>query len=317
MSAAGSRAVLEVITPGILATVQDLGRPGYQAQGVPVSGAMDPFSLQAGNMVLGNPRGAAALEIAVRGPSIRVLDDIAVCVFGADLGVSVDGVLVPRGQGLPLSSGQVISFGGQRAGAWTYLCVEGGLDVPIVLGSRSTGMRARLGGVGGRSLRAGDILQAFPPEGARRRAAVPVQEFPRHLSLRAVPGPQDSMFLPGSIESFFSAEFMVTPQSDRMGYRLQGPALTLRDRADILSDGTALGAVQVPAGGQPIVLMADRQTTGGYPKIATVISADVPRLAQLPAGGIVTFTRVSVEEAQDAAVEQARVLDSLERAARG
>jgi antagonist of KipI len=305
--------VLQVISPGMLATVQDLGRPGCQSQGVPVSGAMDRFSLQAGNIVLGNPRGAAGLEIALQGPSLRVLGDIAVCVFGADLGASVDGAVLARGRAVVLKPGQVISFSGQRAGVWAYLCVEGGLDVPLVLGSRSTYMRARLGGVEGRSLRAGDSLRALQPGGAPRRANVPALELPGRVTVRAVPGPQDGMFPPESIETFFSTEFRVTAQSDRMGYRLQGPALKLAGAADILSDGTALGAVQVPAGGQPIVLMADRQTTGGYAKIATVISPDVPRLAQLPPGGVVTFSRVSVEEAQDAAAEQARLLESLEK----
>jgi antagonist of KipI len=304
--------VLQVISPGMLATVQDLGRPGCQSQGVPASGAMDPFSLQAGNIVLGNPRGAAGLEIALQGPALRVLAEIAVCVSGADLGASADGAALAWGRAVLLKPGQVISFSGQRAGVWAYLCVEGGLDVPLVLGSRSTYMRARLGGVEGRSLRAGDSLRALQPQGAPRRANVPALGLPGRVTVRAVPGPQEGMFLPESIEIFFSAEFRVTAQCDRMGYRLQGPVLKLVDQADIPSDGTALGSVQVPGGGHPIVLMTDRQTTGGYAKIATVISADAPRLAQLPAGGIVTFSRVSVEEAQDAAVEQARLLESLE-----
>ena len=318
-SAVPSSAVLRAVSPGMLTTVQDLGRPGHQAEGVPVSGAMDRFALEIGNILLGNERGAAALEIALRGPTLRVLRDLSLCVCGADLGATLAGAAVPLWKAVRARQGDEISFTAQQRGVWAYLCVQGGIDVPMVLGSRSTYLRAGLGGMEGRALKIGDVVRAFSSSVGSPDLTLPPGMTPAlgsRVEVRAVPGPQDSLFDSESIERFFKEEFTVAAQSDRMGYRLQGPPLRLAGGADILSDGTALGSVQVPAGGQPIVLMADRQTTGGYAKIATVISVDVPRIAQLAPGGTVSFHRVTIEQAQDAAVRHGELLDALAGKAR-
>lgn len=314
----------EVLSPGMLTTVQDLGRHGHQSQGVPVSGAMDTFALQVGNLLLGNDPGAAGLEIALHGPVLRCLRGIEVCVCGADLGAQCSGDPVPLWRPFRVRPGDDISFAGQRLGVWAYLCVEAGIDVPLVLGSRSTYLRAGLGGLDGRQLRAGDVIATLPagPGGpGRPLPSADVPALAARAEARAVPGPQDSLFDPGALEMLFSAQFTVSTQSDRMGYRLQraadapggrGPRRS-STRAEIPSAGTALGSIQVLPDGDPIVLMADRQTTGGYPQIATVISVDVARIAQLPPGGTVAFRPVTVEEAQEAARRQAGLVARLAR----
>jgi len=240
-------------------------------------------------------------------------------VCGADLGATLAGAAVPLWKAVRARQGDEISFTAQQRGVWAYLCVQGGIDVPMVLGSRSTYLRAGLGGMEGRALKIGDVVRAFSSSVGSPDLTLPPGMTPAlgsRVEVRAVPGPQDSLFDSESIERFFKEEFTVAAQSDRMGYRLQGPPLRLAGGADILSDGTALGSVQVPAGGQPIVLMADRQTTGGYAKIATVISVDVPRIAQLAPGGTVSFHRVTIEQAQDAAVRHGELLDALAGKAR-
>jgi antagonist of KipI len=308
-------AFLEVVSPGMLSTIQDRGRPGRQADGVTPGGAMDPFALQAGNLLLGNEPGAAALEIALRGPTLRVLADGMVCACGADFGAALDGVPLRQWTVAAVRAGQVLSFAAGRDGAWAYLCVPGGIDVPVVMGSRSTHLRAGLGGLDGRALRAGDQLHVAgrDPGGAEVGRALPDALVPRYADsqeVRALPGPQDGLFTRSSLEAFFSTECRVSAQSDRMGYRLAGISLG-EARGEVLSAGTALGAVQVPSGGEPIVLMPDRQTTGGYPVIATVIAVDVPVLAQRPPGSIVRFRRGDEAAARAAGQRQREALALL------
>jgi antagonist of KipI len=306
-------ALLEVIAPGMLTTVQDLGRVGHQREGVPVSGAMDPWALETGNALLGNPRGAAALEIALAGPTLRMRAEALLCFTGADFGAEVAGRRIAPWTVVQARAGDTIRCAGPARGAWAYLCFAGGIDVPPVLGSRSTYLRGGFGGFEGRTLRAGDVLHAGParsPMGAGTAldpAAVhaPVAAF----VARAVPGPEEHLFGREAVESFYGSAFAVSPQSDRMGYRLDGPRIRpAAPSGDLASEGTAWGLVQVPPDGQPIVLMADRQTTGGYARIATVASVDVPRIAQLLPGGIVRFRRVTVDEAREAALAERRLL---------
>ncbi len=301
------RPLVRVVRPGPLTTVQDAGRFGYQHLGVPAAGAMDPLAYRVAVALAGGPAGAAALEITLGGFEALFLAETAAALAGADLGFELDGRPVGPGEAFRARPGARIRATGRRWGCRAYLAVWGGFAVPPVLGSRSTYLPARLGGVGGRALRAGDELPGtggVPPgwEEGRRvpPGLVPAPPGPGEpVVLRAVPGPQDDAFTRAGRETFFSALFTVSPQADRMGYRLDGPRIEHSGPADIISDGVAWGAVQVPAHGRPIVLLGDRQTVGGYPKIATVIRADLPRIAQAIPGDPVRFAEVDLWEARE------------------
>ncbi|WP_240512037.1 biotin-dependent carboxyltransferase family protein [Paludifilum halophilum] len=309
---------IRVLKPGLLTTVQDLGRTGYQQYGMPVSGAMDPWSLQVGNLLVGNSRSEAGLEITWAGPVLQFLTEQVIALTGGDLGASLDGSPVPLWKSLRVSPGQELRFKGALQGTRAYLTVAGGVRVPPVLGSKSTYLKGRIGGFQGRALQADDVLDTGDSDPLAYRVAgrqlsrdqQPV--YKEHLQVRVVPGPEYEVFTPAGIATFFNSDYRITPQSDRMGYRLKGPNIPHRRSADILSDATAPGSIQVPAEGQPIVLMADRQTTGGYTKIATVISVDLPILAQAAPGHTLSFEAVDVNQAQKLAVEQEHFLRRLE-----
>ncbi len=287
---------------GALTTVQDLGRFGHLAEGVPQSGAADAPSLVRGNILLGNDENAAALEMTLLGARVRFEGTGAIAFTGGDLRPRLNGMDVPMWTVLRVSDGDVLSFGGICGrGIRAYLCVAGGVDVPPVMGSRSTYLKAALGGHEGRALKSGDVLTAGEAWiGWPRAVGCSCPEVLRPAygndPLHAVVGPQDDLIAPESVETFFDSEWTVTPQSDRMGVRLSGPELKHRNSADIVSDAIPLGAVQVPGSGQPIVMLADRQTTGGYVKIAVVHALDAARLAQKIPGEKVRFARITQEE---------------------
>lgn len=292
----------EVLSPGLFTTVQDLGRPGWQRFGVPAAGALDKYALIAANALVGNPPGAAGLEVTLLGPVLAVVSEGLVACTGADLGFTIDGQPAALWQAHRVRPGQVLRFTGRRAGCRAYLAVAGGIAVPEVMGSRSTYTRARIGGLAGRPLAAGDQLPVGPlPIDWRDRDGLALPEALRRHGLpqpvRVILGPQDDRFLPLAIERLLGAPYRVTPNSDRMGLRLSGPKLLHRAGADIVSEGVAPGSIQVPGDGQPIVLLADRQATGGYAKIATVISADMDFLGQAAPGDRVTFRTVDVATA--------------------
>ena len=295
---------IRVISPGVQTTVQDLGRFGYQQFGVPVAGAMDPHSMKLANILLDNDPGEAVLEITVTGPQLAFDEADYVALTGGDLGATLDGKPMPRYQAVPVQPGQTIRFLGLRNGCRAYLAFAGGLDIPPVMGSRSTYLKAGIGGYQGRRLEAGDVLELRSPKPdlvfpERRRVGadfVPQKEY----LLRVIPGPQDDHFTEGGLKTFFSEVYTVSAEFDRMGIRLDGPVIEHRNGGDIISDGIAFGAVQVPSAGRPIIMAADRQTTGGYTKIATVISADFRILGQLKGGDKVRFAPVTVEAAQTA-----------------
>ena len=306
---------LEVLEEGMLTTVQDLGRYGYQRYGVPVAGAMDSFALRAANALAGNSLGEAALEITIAGPTLRATESCLIAVTGADLSLRVNNWPLPPWMSIFVRRGWLIEFGERKIGCRAYLAVAGGIDVPPILGSKSTYLRGGFGGFEGRALRQGDIIstgpvsfhlpslagKAFPPDCIPKYSDTP--------EVHVVLGPQDDYFTEEGIATLLSSEYRVSPTSDRMGYRLQGPEIAHKGRADIISDGIALGSMQVPADRQPIVMVADRQTTGGYPKIATVISADIPLLAQcVPGASTVTFKAITVQEAQARYREMMRAL---------
>ncbi|MGQ9484002.1 MAG: biotin-dependent carboxyltransferase family protein [Desulfosoma sp.] len=293
--------ILYVEDPGLLTTVQDTGRYGYQDKGVPVSGAMDSAALTLGNVLVGNTPGAAALEISVGGFRARFLAATTFAVTGFNPQAFLNGQSVPSWTACGAEPGDVLEVKAGGSGIWHYLCLAGGLDVPVVLGSRSTYLRGRFGGLDGRALRRGDVLAAGP----RRRN--PLDFLPEALrpsytdfpTIHVILGPQDDAFLPESIHTFLSAHYQVTPRSDRMGMMLDGPRLQHRRAADIISEGLALGAIQVPGEGLPFVLLADRPTTGGYAKVATVFSLDLPLLVQTAPGRCLQFQSLSLLEARE------------------
>ena len=295
---------LHVLQPGLLTTVQDLGRFGFQRFGMPVSGAMDTTALRFANRLVRNPDHAAALEITIKGPKLQFETNAVIAITGGDLSPSVEGTPVHNWVALHVQRGNTLTFGQRRAGARAYVAIAGGLDSPMVLGSRSTHIRSRTGGIDGRVLMKGDkLIGGQPAKGSEKLVGneVPASLRPAYNpnpTLRAVLGPQADHFVPEAVEVLVSNRFAVSPQSDRMGYRLVGPRLVHAGPPDIVSDATAFGALQVPANQQPILLMADRQTTGGYPKIAVVISADLPLAGQLMPGDTVGFRLVDLSEAQ-------------------
>jgi antagonist of KipI len=290
-----------VIRPGMLTTIQDLGRWGRQESGVPVAGPMDAYSHRLANRLLGNPDGAAALEITLIGPELEASNDATCVVTGASFDATINGDAVELSRPFVIPAGKRLRFGGRRMGARATLAVRGGIDVPALMGSRSTSVVSRMGPLGGRPLAAGDVLPIGPADRQAPRSGGEALTMPNGgASVRVVRGPHDSMFTADALETLFTARFIVTGQSNRMGYRLDGPPLRQVRSADILSDATPIGSLQVPASGQPILLMADRQTTGGYPKIGTVITADLPLAGQLAPGDWIEFAECTRDEAVEA-----------------
>jgi antagonist of KipI len=292
---------LTVLRPGLLTTVQDLGRWGYQDRGVPVAGPMDAFSHRLANRLVGNDDHAAALEVTLLGPELRGTGELVCAVSGALFELFVDQHRVECGQPFRLESGATLRFGRRLAGARATLAIRGGIELPPVLGSRATSLVSSMGPFGGRALAAGDLVPiGHEVPVSARPAGQPLRLPEGGARLRAIPGPHETRFAPEALERLFSAPFTVTTQSNRMGFRLEGPELAYAEAADILSDATPLGSLQVPRSGQPILLMADRQTTGGYPKIATVIAADVPMAGQLAPGDWIRFVPCTRGDALDA-----------------
>jgi allophanate hydrolase len=294
---------LKVMAPGLHTTVQDLGRAGYQAIGVPVSGALDGVNLRLANALAGNPPGAPALEILISGPVFEIAANtvrVALAGTGARLAIGAEKARVDIGQSITLPRGEVIEVVAGRQSACCYLAVEGGIAVPLVLGSASTYVRASIGGFDGRALRQGDFVPlaiARASDRPEHRLSPPVPATEDQL-IRVVLGPQQEHFTEGAITALLNEEFRISQSADRMGMRLDGPVLQHRCGWDIVSDAIMTGAIQVPGSGQPILLLADHQTTGGYPKIATVISADLPIVGRRRPGDTLRFAAVTVAAAE-------------------
>jgi antagonist of KipI len=300
---------LTVIRPGMLTTVQDLGRWGHQRLGIPVAGAMDWYSHAEANRRLGNPETAATLEITLLGPELEADGDVTCAVAGAVFELFVDGVAcAPTSGVIRLTGGQRLRFGARNAGARAFLAADGGLLPPATLGSRSTSLAARMGPFGGRALKAGDVLPVGESSGAQAGRPASLRLPGGGARLRVMRGPHDDRFTPEAMKILTTERYSITPESNRMGYRLSGTPLAHLGSADILSDATCIGSLQVPASGQPILLMADRQTTGGYAKIATVITADLPLAGQLAPGDWVEFALCSRAEASQALSERLAAL---------
>jgi biotin-dependent carboxylase-like uncharacterized protein len=308
-SLADTGAGLRVTAAGLLTTVQDLGRHGHGRLGLPPAGALDAAALRWANLLVGNAPDAAALELTLLGPTLALEGErpLRAALAGADFGATLDGTPLPPWRAFTLRPGDSLACGACRVGARGYLAVAGGVAVPPALGSRSTDRRGAIGGLAGRALAPGDLVPLAPPAGEPAPAlALPPDRIPRYTHEwrpRVVLGPQDDRFTPDAIVTFLSAPYTVAREADRMGLRLDGAALAFRDGpagADVLSEGVATGAIQVPADGRPIVLLADHQTTGGYAKIAHVIGADLWQLGQARPGDTVRFRAVPVAEAQEA-----------------
>lgn len=310
---------LTIKKAGMLTSVQDLGRWGYQSSGVPVAGAMDLPALRIGNAMLGNPEGAAALEVTLLGPEIEVSGGGAAVFAGADLGFSVNGRAVGPWQAVVLNDGDVVSFTGPKgAGCRGNLCFAGGVDVPVVMNSRTTYMRAKIGGVEGRALKSGDVIKTGEPAPLWKRLGgfrLPAGLNPAAAAeapLAVITGLQRDAFTEEGRKLLFESEYLITAESDRMGCRLEGPKIEHTEKgADIVSDGIPLGAVQIPGHGMPIIMLADRQTTGGYTKIGVLTPLSIEALVQKMPGMKVTFREASVAEG---VAEQQKIADAVKRA---
>nr|WP_315597260.1 biotin-dependent carboxyltransferase family protein [uncultured Cupriavidus sp.] len=309
---------IEVIKPGALSTFQDLGRHGFQQLGVPANGVMDEQAHRLANALVGNPQGDATLEITLMGPSLRFPVDTAVAVCGADLEAAIDGIPLPVGQPGVVPAGGTLSFGKRRNGLRAYLAVAGGFAIEPVMQSRSTFVRGGYGGAQGKPLRKGELISLRAPRATVPAVPVNVTALAQTASsasdtpMRVVRGREWDAFTQTAQSDFTELEYKIGAQSDRMGYRLEGPALALHSKLEMLSEAVAFGTIQVPPDGQPIVLMADRQTTGGYPKIGHVCAVDLPRLAQHMPGERIRFQVISIEEAQRLSLLQEQVFAALE-----
>ena len=298
--------VLEVVEPGLLTTVQDGGRPGLTAEGVTPGGAADSWSLSVANALVGNPHDAAALELTLVGPTLRALRSVTVALAGTIGGRVIEtGVTVRPGTAVPIAAGMTLCLDGPATGARGYLAIPGGVDVPVVLGSRSTALGAGFGGLDGRPLRAGDRIRAGAGgQGLLTPATTwPGAPAPEPGDIRILPGPHAADLGPAALEALAASDWIVTTASDRVGLRLDGPALPGEPAGELASHGVVEGTIQVPPDRHPIVLLADHQPTGGYPVVAVVIRGDLPRLAQLAPGmsfRLVGTTRNQAREEQAA-----------------
>lgn len=293
---------IRMITPGLLTTVQDLGRTGYQRMGISPSGAMDRKALKIANILAGNQPGEGALEMTMTGATIEFTEPDVVAVTGGNFTPEINGAPAPMYAAFPVRAGDTLAFGPAKSGCRSYLAFAGGLDVPVVMGSKSTNLKCKIGGFEGRKLKAGDEIPFFAPcsslENMQKRHAEHHDPSETEVTVRVVLGPQSDAFTDAGIETFLTEAWTVTNRSDRMGCTLEGTPVEYRSKVDIISDGIPFGAVQIPSGGKPIVMLSDRQTTGGYAKIATVISSDLPLFVQRRPGNKVHFKKISMREAQ-------------------
>jgi antagonist of KipI len=324
--------VIQVQAPGLLTTVQDLGREGFGPMGVSPSGAADPIALRIGNRLVGNAEGAAALEMTLLGATFVFPEGAVLALTGSDFGATLDEKPVELWKSFEANPGQVLRLGPTRTGARCYLCVRGGIGVKDFLGSASTHLLSGLGGHEGRALRKGDVLQIGEAKGSCRNmklAAKALERLSARKTLRVTPGPQSEWFPEASRRLFYSSAYRVAEETNRMGIRLQGEAIPTSSggaaneetggnafatvgAGEMISEGVSLGAIQVPEGGLPIILFVEQQTTGGYAKIANVISADLSSLGQLRPRDEIRFERVDWKTARSLFIEQERLLASEE-----
>jgi antagonist of KipI len=306
---------IQVRAPGLLTTVQDLGRQGFGPLGVSPSGAADPISLRLGNQLLENDENAAGLEMTLLGGTFVFPEGVVFALTGSDFGAVLDDVPVYLGTSVVARPGQMVRLGATSSGARCYLCVQGGVAVTSFLGSASTHILSGLGGFKGRSLRKGDVVHVgSTTKPFRKRTIAPQasENLSHRKVLRVTAGPQADWFSESSQDLFYASTYRVGEQSNRMGLRLEGPALSQRGSNQMITEGVSLGAIQVPTSGSPIILFVEQQTTGGYPKIANVISADLHRVGQLRPRDEIRFERVTFDAARSLLIDQEKLLASGE-----
>ncbi|MDH5793091.1 MAG: 5-oxoprolinase subunit PxpB [Candidatus Bathyarchaeota archaeon] len=306
--------VFQVLKPGFFTTVQDLGRYGYLRYGVPISGAMDTFSLVAANLLVANNPDDACLEITLIGPELQALTKTQIAITGGAASPKINGQHVPMWQTLEVQEGAVVSLGKVESGCRAYLSIRGGVDTPPVLGSRSTYVRGGFGGINGRQLKTEDIIGGFDVSLLKVGYSMPeelVPQFTGQFKARVMLGPQADMFTERGITTFLSSQYKVTLEADRMGYRLEGPIIEHKAKADIISDALLPGAVQIPKNGKPIMIMRDAQTAGGYPKIAVIITPDVSTLGQAKTNDIIEFSKITIQQAHEKISEYYKFLNIL------
>ncbi|HSU80227.1 MAG TPA: biotin-dependent carboxyltransferase family protein [Candidatus Angelobacter sp.] len=321
---------LKVLQPGPLTTIQDLGRTGFQKFGVIVSGAVDAFALRVANLLTGNDENEAGLEMTLSGAKLLFEEDALIAICGGNFQPLIQGIPVGMWKPILVKKGAELSFASTQnktAGARAYVAVSGGFALPEEMGSKSTYLRAELGGFEGRALKKGDRLplakkKGLPPFKKENRyfSEAPwfvspslLPRYSSHPSVRVIPGKELSCFTNASIKDLFTQPYKITPQSDRMGYRLDGTPLILKEKREMLSEPTTFGTIQIPSNGQPIVLLADRQTTGGYPCIGYVITADLPLVAQTKPGDTLTFYETTMEIAQAALIKREKDVQLLKK----
>lgn len=303
----------KVLNKGLLSLIQGGPRVGFQQYGVPVSGAMDDYSLRIANLLVGNDEYEACIEALIVGPSIKFDEKSIIAITGGDLGPMLNGIEIDMHRSYIVNKGDTLSFSGMRNGCRAYIAFGGGIDVPIVMGSKSTYTKANLGGYEGRALKDGDYVKLLKFDGDIN-SILPKKYIPSYeneITLRAIRGPQDDMFDKNNIKTIFNSIYDITNECDRMGYRLSGEKIKHLNGADIVSDGIAFGAIQVPGHGNPIIMMADRQTVGGYTKIANVISVDLCKLAQSKPGDKVRFKEVDIYESHRILKKYEYIIDEI------
>jgi antagonist of KipI len=324
--------MIEVIKSGLLTTIQDLGRYGFQKDGVIASGAMDPEAHRISNLLVGNEGDAATMEITIMGPVLEFQEDALISICGADLSPMIDGEPVGLWRPIYINKGSELRFGQIKQGCRSYLAVAGGFDVPTVMNSKSTYLRAGIGGYEGRKLEKEDVLQVEESTEQSQSMLSELKSLAKDKTfmamdwyvatefmpivqedntIRVIKGREYDLFTEESQQAFASKTFKVDTKSDRMGYRLSGQVLELEDEVDMISEAVAFGTIQVPSEGNPIILLADRQTTGGYPKIAQIATVDLSKIAQTKPGESVSFTLISHEESQRLYLERERNIHYL------
>ncbi len=300
---------MKIIAPGGYTTVQDLGRFGFQNMGVPVSGVLDAYAFAAANLLAGNPDNAPVLELTVMGPSIEILREMDMALTGAQMAITVNDTPVQAWRSFRVKPGDRVTIGQVRSGCRSYLAVSGGFDVPVVMGSCATYVGGNLGGFKGRALKKEDRLRVGNGTLLNRKRVLPeemIPDYPSTVTVRAVPGPQDDYFDKG-LATLFCTEYMVTAKADRMGYRLMGNAVPIKEGMpkSIVSEPSMPGSIQIPPDEQPIILLVE-QTVGGYAKAATVITSDLSKVAQTTPGDTVCFENISLETAHSLFMEEKR-----------
>ena len=308
---------IRILKGGMLTTVQDLGRTGYQSQGFSVAGVMDVRSFKIANLLLDNPENEAVLEFTLIGPTLEFTSATIIAITGGDFQPTINGEPAPMYTAIYMNKGDVLKFGSARTGSRGYIAFSSYLDIPVVMGSRCTNLKSRIGGFKGRKLQAGDyinfrIKRRYLPFFLSRK--LEPDDFAQEKdTLRVIMGPQNHKFSKQGIETFLTTEYTVTSEFDRMGCRLDGAYIAPKESSDIISDGIAFGSIQVPSHGKPIILLADRQTTGGYAKIATVASVDLPKLVQRKTDHKIKFKAITVQEAQELYKKEMAELDEMRK----